>query len=73
MLTVPRCYDRNCKHFKGILQPDGTERTEVPYCEAFPRGIPADIAYGSNDHLKPIYGQTGVFVYENDKTSTADK
>jgi hypothetical protein len=64
MILTPECYHRGCKWYKGIDQPDGTEKTEVNVCEAFPEGIPEDIAYGANKHLKVIEGQTGDFTFE---------
>jgi len=69
MLKEPDCFRRSCKHFKGVKQPDGTERTEVNYCDAFPNGIPRDIAYGNNDHLKPTKKQKNDIVYEKGKMS----
>ncbi len=60
MLAESNCWKRNCKHYLGILQPDGTEMTEVQYCTAFPKGIPDDIAYGKNQHLKPVKGDNGI-------------
>lgn len=64
MLKEPKCYERKCKHFEGITQPDGTELTEVNYCLAFPNGIPDKIAYGDNKHQVVVEGQTGTFVFE---------
>ena len=59
MLAEPECSKRNCVHFLGILQSDETEDNEVPYCKAFPKGIPDDISYGSNRHDEVISGPTG--------------
>jgi hypothetical protein len=67
MLDEPNCWARNCKHYLGVLQPDGTEMTEVNYCKAYPKGIPEDIAYGDNEHLKVQSDQVGNFVYEEDQ------
>ena len=64
MLFEPNCYKRHCKHFIGVLQPDGTEATEINTCEAFPEGIPNVIAYGENDHTKPLPDQENDIVYE---------
>lgn len=75
MLLESDCYKRHCKHYKGILQPNGTEIDEVNYCSAFPEGIPNEIAYGNNAHLKPTEDQKNDIVYEkgefewNDKTA----
>ena len=60
MLIEPRCSVRRCKHFLGVVQPDGTESTERNYCSAFPDGIPGDIAYGDNLHLDPVEGDLGI-------------
>lgn len=60
MLDTPNCFTRHCKHFLGVLQPDGTEATEVTYCEAFPKGIPSEIAYGANKHLRSFPGDHGI-------------
>ena len=60
MLPEPQCSLRQCKHFLGVEQPDGTEATEVCVCGAFPDGIPAEIAYGDNDHTKPFPGDNGI-------------
>jgi hypothetical protein len=60
MLAEPRCYTRRCRHFIGVSQPDGTELTERVICRAFPEGIPDEIAYGDNMHLKPYPGDNGL-------------
>lgn len=64
MTKAPRCHQRECTHYLGILQPDNTELTETPYCVAFPQGIPADIAWGNNLHATPTPDQTNTVVYE---------
>ena len=64
MLDVINCYERKCKYYVGIIQPDGTELSEVPFCGAFPNGIPMDIAFGNNKHLTAIVGQDKKYVYE---------
>ena len=60
MLPEPRCYQRRCVYFWGVVQSDGTERTEVVACDAFPEGIPDKIAYGTNLHLRPVEGDNGI-------------
>lgn len=60
MLMEPNCSIRGCKHLKGVKQPDGTEATEFVYCEAFPDGIPDEIAYGDNTHTSPYPGDHGI-------------
>lgn len=69
MLLLPdladiNCQNRSCKHLLGVYQPDDTERFEVWYCEAFPEGIPDDIAYGDNLHEVPTDDQLNEIVYE---------
>jgi hypothetical protein len=59
-LLEPKCWTRRCKHFRGVKQADGTEATEVNYCEAFPDGIPDEIAYGDNPHTEPYVGDRGI-------------
>ena len=60
MLQEPKCFTRRCKHYLGVIQPDGTEMTETNYCKAFPESIPNEIAYGDNDHTKPFPGDNGI-------------
>ena len=64
MLLSPKCYERKCKYYFGIIQPDGTEETEVNNCKAFPDGIPNEIAYGNNKHLKVLPNQKNDIIYE---------
>ena len=64
MLAEPKCYSRSCKHFLGVSQPDGTEMTERVICEAFPNGIPEEIAYGDNKHDEPMPNQSNDIVFE---------
>lgn len=66
MISEPRCYKRKCKHFIGVLQPDGTELSEVVVCKAFPVQIPNEIAYGDNLHLDIEEGQENNIVYEKE-------
>lgn len=65
MMIEPRCYTRKCKHYLGIIQPDGTEQSETNCCKAFPKGIPDEIAYGDNQHTEVISGQVGTYVFES--------
>jgi len=64
MLATPECYKRRCKHYIGVVKPDGTERTEHNVCAAFPEGIPKEISYGNNMHSKPLPKQGNNIVYE---------
>jgi len=63
MILEPECSKRRCKHYTGVDQPDGTERTERVVCEAFPDGIPDDIAYGDDPHTE---SRNGEVTYEPD-------
>lgn len=64
MIQIPNCYKRRCIHYIGILQPNNDESIELPYCKAFPEGIPDSIAYGSNDHLTIRKDQVNEVVFE---------
>ena len=64
MLAEPKCFKRKCKHYIGVIQPDNTEMTETNSCKAFPKGIPVEIAYGQNRHLKPHPEQDNDIVFE---------
>lgn len=59
MMSEPRCSQRGCKYFIGIKN-GGDETTERPVCEAFPDGIPDEIAYGNNPHTQPFPGDNGI-------------
>lgn len=69
MIVESNCSKRQCKFYKGVLQPDGTESSERHYCDAFPTRIPDDIAYGDNMHLEPEKSQKNsiVFIKEEEK------
>jgi hypothetical protein len=64
MLAEPECFKRKCRHWLGINSGDGTEAGEYVYCTAFPRGIPYEIAYGTNPHSEVQKGQVGDYIYE---------
>jgi hypothetical protein len=64
MLAEPNCWKRKCKHYIGVIQPDGTEMTETNSCKAFPKGIPAEISYGKNRHLTKHPEQENDIVFE---------
>lgn len=59
-IPTPRCWERGCKHFIGVDQPDGTEETERNICAAFPAGIPEEIVVGLNLHTTPYPGDHGI-------------
>lgn len=60
MMEEPNCSKRGCKHWLGFLDPtgQGVEGT-VPFCVAFPDGIPDNVAWGDNPHTRPIDGDGG--------------
>jgi hypothetical protein len=58
MIKTPRCFERECKHFTGVI--GRWERDQLVACAAFPEGIPDDVAYGDNLHLEPIDGDHGI-------------
>jgi hypothetical protein len=72
MIDEPRCSERNCKHFLGVLQKSEEEVGERPYCAAFPGGIPDEIAYGDNDHVSPFPGDHGI-QYEMNQDQRSSK
>ena len=65
-LQEPKCSVRKCVWFNGVVQPDGTEKTERPYCQAFPKGIPYEIAYGEDLHKKVRDDQDNEIVFEKE-------
>jgi len=67
MLDEPKCFIRKCKYYLGVIQSDGTEMTEVNNCEAFSDGIPEEIAYGDNKHLKVLPNQQNDIIYEKSR------
>lgn len=63
MIEDPKCFSRRCKHFLGVSSEENEEDQKV-ICEAFREGIPDQIAYGSDKHMKPLANQTNEIVYE---------
>jgi hypothetical protein len=61
-LYSPSCYTRKCKHYQGVVAEDMLH--QYNYCEAFPNGIPYEIAYGDNVHDVPLSDQGNDIVYE---------
>ena len=53
VLKISDCHKRDCRHYLGVTQPDGTELTEVHFCKAFLDGVPYEISHGGNKHLEP--------------------
>jgi len=70
MLPEPKCYKRKCKYYLGVIQPDGTEVTEVNNCEAFPKGIPSNIVYGESLHTKKHPNQDNDIIFEKIEKQT---
>jgi hypothetical protein len=64
MLLEPNCAKRRCRHLRGVEWLGKEEDTEVCVCAAFPDGIPDEIAYGDDLHLKPRPGQGNDVVFE---------
>ena len=64
MLAEPECFKRQCKNYTGVIQPDGTELTETNACKAYPDGIPTDITYGTDKHLKVRPDQKGDITFK---------
>ena len=62
MLIIPQCYFNKCEHYLGTENKSEPfdESKEFNCCEAFPEGIPDEIAYGDNDHTKPFNGDNGI-------------
>ena len=56
--VIPNCANRGCKHFIGWKGRYGKAYNLI--CKAFPKGIPEEIAYGPNLHLKPYPGDHGI-------------
>ncbi len=47
------------------MKQDKGELDERLFCDAFPDGIPEEIAYGDNLHLKPVKGDHGLQFQES--------
>jgi len=70
-IEQPPCEKRNCIYYMGLKW----EREEydngsfldvpIPYCLAFPEGIPEEILLGDNKHLEPVKGDSGI-TYEEE-------
>lgn len=65
MMPQPNCDKRKCRFFRGLKYLDGkSEDTEVVYCDAYPKGIPNDIAYGDDKHLTVREDQNNDITYK---------
>lgn len=69
MILPPKCFKRKCIHYGGVKQPDGTEMNEFVYCDAYPCGIPSEIAYGNDKHLTVRSDQKNNIVFETEKVN----
>jgi len=66
MIGESNCSMRKCVYFKGIKWFGEQESSEDNYCEAFPKGIPSEIAYGDNLHLTKHPDQKNDIVFEKE-------
>lgn len=62
------CFTRECKHFQGLhLNIQESNKmwfvNIVPFCKAFPLGIPEGIAFGDEKHAVHVEGDHGI-IYE---------
>lgn len=57
MIAEPNCSLRGCIHFLGLKKE--AEGIYTPLCRAYPQGIPSNIAYGSELHLRALPGDHG--------------
>lgn len=66
MIQSPKCESRRCVHFLGYKNfSDEVEGDERVVCQAFPNGIPDEIAYGNVNHVKPFPNDGGItFEYD---------
>ena len=64
MIDEPNCSKRNCRYFLGVKWLGDTEVSEVVHCQAFPLGIPQEISYGNNKHLKIFKTQKNDITFE---------
>jgi hypothetical protein len=61
MIVIPsQSQCKNCMHYLGVSQPDGTEMSEKVICRAFPGGVPSMVLVNKVDHRKPIEGDNGL-------------
>ena len=59
---LPPCFQ--CKNLnRGRYNKNGSFLPLLK-CKAFPKGIPYEIAYGKNRHLKPLKNQDNDIVFE---------
>ena len=70
MILPGKCWERKCKYFIGVHQPDGTEMTERIICQAYFDGIPDEIMVGKDFHLKVRDDQENELTFEEDEQPT---
>ena len=64
-MAEPECSKRECEiwietgNFISHTEDPNDEGT-IPVCKAFPKGIPKDVVWGDNPHIKPIRGDNGI-------------
>jgi hypothetical protein len=67
-ISEPICYKRKCIHLKGMYMKENKNGPPSPIftCTAFPHGegIPGEIVFGDNLHLKPLKNQGNDIVYQ---------
>lgn len=57
MMPEPICVMRKCRHYQGVKWFGDSEETENHICAAFPEGIPEDITYGPDRHMRADFRQ----------------
>lgn len=63
----PNCSRRKCVNYIGLRElVEGDPSTSKYICVAFMFGIPDDIAYGDELHLKSLKNQHNDIVYEEE-------
>jgi hypothetical protein len=60
MQHEPACSRRKCKHYQGVKKDPLDLRVMVPYCRAFPDGIPYEIVSGIVTHAVPYPDDNGI-------------
>lgn len=71
-VSIPKCVIRGCRHFKNLYSRSGDAPERAKWeqlnesgcancdCDAFPEGIPMEIAFGSNPHTEHYKGDNGI-------------
>jgi|APSaa5957512535_1039671.scaffolds.fasta_scaffold30329_4 hypothetical protein len=67
-LVESNCLKRDCTYYSGAKEfIEGDPTSANHFCMAFPKGIPEEISYGENLHLKPLKNQGNDIEYEEYK------